>query len=95
MHEGAVEATHARMIATTYSNASAVVAIGTSEYRTSRLTSIARKLLEGWLPARADTKQGGTPADASIGHGAERNQGVAQGKHLSQNCLSQNFYACI
>ena len=92
MHEEAVEATHSRMIATTCSNASAIVAIGISEYRTSRLPKIARKLLEGCLPARADIKQGGTPADASIGHGAERNQGDAQGTHLSQNGLSQNGY---
>ena len=85
LHEEAVEATHSRKIATTCSNASAVVAIGISGYRTSRLPLTARKLLEGCLPARADIEQGGTPADASIGHGAGRNQGDAQGTHLSQN----------
>ena len=77
-----MEAMHSRMIATTCSNASAVAAIGISEYRTSLLPSITRKLLEGCLPARADIKQGGTPADASIGHSAKRNRGTQQ-LHLS------------
>ena len=75
---GSVEATHRCKIATTCSNAPAVVAIGIREYRTSRLPMIARKLLEGCPPTRADIKQGGTPADASISHGAKKNRGDAQ-----------------